>query len=994
MFISNFGLMGTSYKFNLIKAAFLLSYLIFFLLAGYAWAQPNQDCGELSFKTEILKFEFKEACYDVVLEVSNNGNSQFELSHVNFDFGGATVSNASNSMVWPMELNHTDPTTGIGGLKVNDIINFGKDPELISFLVEFTFCPDEKWSEEENPFTPVIAYKAGQCVYYENPEIKLEEPSGEDPGIEDPVEGEEPEGVQTELIISIYKTDPSCNNDAEGSIELNVVEGTAPYEILWNTDQAEFVLQSLSAGSYTYTVTDASGKQASGEVILESPAQFNIIATVTDSDCQGANNGSIDIAIEGGTAPYTFLWSNGSASQNLTNLYAGPYHVQVTDATGCSSEKTISILNTISIQAEATISQPSCQKGTLGNIVISATGGAEPYAYSWSNGMEGSSIDGLTDGYYRVTITDQGGCSYSKTYSIVTDVGIVADATITKANCFDEATGEIDLTISGGTDSYTIEWSNGATTEDLVGLVSGDYTATITDALGCQIDFETSLTKDDILINYENIAIPSCNGGEAGAVSISVSNGTEPYTYSWSNGSADEDISNLSSGKYTVEVTDAKRCVAQKTFNLPEPAPIQISYEILSETCLGSQEIIINASGGSMEYTYSWSDGSASSQLSNATSGTYTVTVTDSKLCTASQEIVVEEQAQITPCHIEHLTSEVVCGSTGNVMMSSTPNAISYSWTISSSDDSWAISSTSDQAQIQYNAGSAGSNANVTLTVQYEGGCESVCEQTIDVCTDNSTPDDKPDDVNPDDETTDEPNVDDETTEDDDNLNKNKDCDKCFYTKPILISKAEIGYSYAIEVGHYDCGYELSHMTIEIPSCFTILDYSNSMNWTMEQVTNDPTTGISGIKIDDFSSFGKDEYNTSFMIYLNLAEDGLGCMDDILCFAPAIAYKAATCVYEEQAQSECLEEYVGETIVTYPNPTQDYLKVNIDKYDPTVSYTVELLNMYGEKIDSFLYQKGTTKECIFDLSLMKDGLYLVDIQGSNGYRRTQKVLRR
>ncbi len=990
--------MGTSYKFNLIKAAFLISYLIFFLLAGYAWAQPNQDCGELSFKTEVLKFELKETCYHVALEVSNNGNSQFELSHVNFDFGGGTVSNASNSMDWPMALNNTDPTTGIGGLKVDDIINFGKDPELISFLLEFTFCPDEKWSEEDNSFTPVIAYKAGQCVYYENPEIELEEPSGEDPGDEGPVEGEEPEGEQTELIISINKTDPSCNNDAEGSIELTVIEGTSPYEILWNTGQAEFVLQSLSAGSYTYTVTDASGKQASGEVILESPAHINIMATITDSDCQGANNGSIDIAIEGGNAPYTFLWSNGSTSQNLTNLYAGPYFVQVTDATGCSSEKTISILNTISIQAEATISHPSCQKGTLGNIVISATGGAEPYSFSWSNGMEGSSIDGLTDRYYRVTITDQGGCSYSKTYSIVTDVGIVANATITKTNCFDDAAGEIDLTISGGTDSYTIEWSNGASTEDLVGLVSGDYTATITDALGCQIDFKTTLSKDDIIINYENMAIPSCNGSVNGAVSISVSNGTEPYTFSWSNGSSDEDINNLPSGKYTVEVTDDKGCIAQKAFNLPEPAPIQISYEIVSETCSESQEININASGGSMEYTYSWSDGSTSSQLSNATSGTYTVTVTDSKSCTATQEIVVEELAELSACLIQDLTSEVVCGSTGNVMMSSTPDAISYSWTISSSDNSWAISSASDQAQIQYNAGSAGSNATFTLTVQYEGACENVCEQTIDVCNDNDTPDNNPDnnpdDETTDDETTDEPNVDDETIEDDDNWNENKDCDKCFYTKPIVIRKAEQGYSYTIEVSHDDCRYELSHMTIEIPTCFTILDYSNSMNWKMERINHDPATGISGIKIDDIPSFGKDEYNTSFMIYLNLIEDDPGCMDDILCFAPAISYKAATCVYEEQTQSECLEEYAGETIVTYPNPTQDYLKVNIDKYDPTVSYTVDLLNMFGEKIDSFLYQKGTNMKCIFDLSPMKDGLYFVDIKGSNGYRRTQKVLRR
>lgn len=116
--------MHTSYKFHLIKVAFLVSYLIFSLLAGYAWAQPNQDCGELSFNSEILKFEVNETCYDVVLEVSNNENLQLVLSHV----------------------------------------DFGKDFKFISFLAEFTFYPVKKLSEKENPLVPVIANKAGQSV--------------------------------------------------------------------------------------------------------------------------------------------------------------------------------------------------------------------------------------------------------------------------------------------------------------------------------------------------------------------------------------------------------------------------------------------------------------------------------------------------------------------------------------------------------------------------------------------------------------------------------------------------------------------------------------------------------------------------------------------------------------------------------------------------------------------------------------------------------------
>ncbi|MCK5105113.1 MAG: SprB repeat-containing protein, partial [Cyclobacteriaceae bacterium] len=430
--------MGIAFKVGILKTIFLLTYFLFVLTAYFAWAQSPKDCGELSFKTNILKFEKIESCYDVVLEVSNNENCRYELSHFNFDFGCGTISKASNSQGWAMELNQIDPTTDIGGIKIDDIENFGKDPELTSFQVEFTFCPDQEC--DENALVPSVAYKAGQCVYYEKPVLEQEEQDDEES------DGDGNDDEQSELIVSINKTDPSCNNISGGSIELIVNEGTAPYEISWNTGQTEFILQNLTAGSYSYVITDASGKQVEGEVILENPALFNINATLTHPDCQGANSGSIDIGIEGGIAPYTFLWSNGSSNQNLTNLYAGTYNVQVTDASGCSAEKTITLINSTSIQVEAKVTQPSCQEGTAGSIALSVTGGTEPYTFSWSNDMESATIDGLSDGYYRVTITDQNGCSYSKTYSIITDTGITAFASVTKTNCFDAPIGEIDLT--------------------------------------------------------------------------------------------------------------------------------------------------------------------------------------------------------------------------------------------------------------------------------------------------------------------------------------------------------------------------------------------------------------------------------------------------------------------------------------------------------------------------------------------------------------------
>ena len=165
------------------------------------------------------------------------------------------------------------------------------------------------------------------------------------------------------------------------------------------------------------------------------------------------------------------------------------------------------------------------------------------------------------------------------------------------------------------------------------------------------------------------------------------------------------------------------------------------------------------------------------------------------------------------------------------------------------------------------------------------------------------------------------------------------------------------------------------------------------MNWKMRTVNNDPTTGLTGIKIDDIPSFGKDENRTSFMVYMTLSADDPGCLDELKCFSPTIAYKAATCVYKETTQSKCVENYTSNAINTYPNPTQDFVLISMDPIDTEAFYTVDLFDFHGEKIDSYHFQNGTNKECVIDLTSWKNGLYLLQIKGSNGFQSIQKVIK-
>lgn len=1110
--------MKAALKVDILKSVFLISYFLLVLTAINAWAtgSKKKGCGDSPFETNILKFEKNQTCYDVILEVSLNNRATFELSHVNIDFGCGTISNEWNSEGWKMESNHKDPTTGIGGIKIDEVSNFGKDPSFKSFEVKFTFCPSGDCDSDINSFNPKVGYKAGQCLYFERPSNDHCDKCGDnesddgdngdddDGGDEDADNGDSnnddgddncdsghgdtasgdsgnssdgtPDTEHPQLTVEVIPTDPTCLEPSGGTISLEIIGGTEPYTISWNNGESSPTLSGLIAGTYSFDVSDANGNISSGEVTLANAAELVIETLLTKPDCQGFNNGAIELTVTGGTEPYSFVWSNGAVTQNLTDLYAGTYGITVTDANGCSAYNIIPLYNETSIFLDAAIVQPSCQLGTAGSISITPSGGTAPYSYVWSGGETTGSIDELVDGIYEVTVTDQNGCSYVKSYQIKTDIGFDVFASVTKTNCFNDPIGAIDLTISGGTAPYTIEWSNGENTEDISELTSGNYTATITDALGCQSIYKTSVLENDISIGYESISIPSCNGNNDGAISINLSNGTAPYTIEWSNGSNEEDIANLTAGTYSVKVTDAMGCVSEKTFPLPEPDPVEINYSLNTNECTGIQDITVEASGGSLEYSYLWSDGSTSNILNNALSGVHSITVTDTRGCSATQEIPVESIESLHPeCLISDTGTEVMCGSADNLLMSNLSGVISYSWTVSSSDGSWAITSASDQNQITYNAGAEGSSATFKLKVTYESGCEISCDKTVEVCIGTDNPDDNnhdnpndgstggdtpdggsgdddsqdmpddqngstdetggddgnceenPDDVEEDcdcssddddntgDDNPDDPENDDDSTEGTENDNgdsddseeedeiadgkphKDKECTECFNATAINIVKEDDGYHYSMEIKYEDCRYDLSHLTIEIPSCYDIISYSNSMNWKMEEVYSDPTTGLSGLKVDDIPSFGKDPNMQPFIINFVLDSDNNECKDnyDLNCFAPVIAYKSATCVYKEVTTSECYveEEEQDYTVNTYPNPTSDFVKIDMKNCDKSASYVADIYNFKGEKTCSYNIEKGTDNEFLVDLRSKKQGLYFLKLSNSKGICTTHRIVK-
>src|SRR5439155_1691607 len=213
---------------------------------------------------------------------------------------------------------------------------------------------------------------------------------------------------------------------------------------------------------------------------------------------------------------------------------------------------------------------------------------------------------GSAAGSYDLQLTMSWG-GLSQSCDVVASVNVVS---LTKSSrdvsCNGGSDGAIDLSVSGGTAPYSYAWSNGATTQDLSGLAAGNYSVTVTDLKGCQGSTSVSNAQPAVLALSESHTAPACNGGSDGSIDFSVSGGTPPYGYGWSNGAATQDLSGLTAGSYSVTVTDAKGCQASASISLVSPAALALSESHADPACNGGSDGSINLSvnGGTPPYGY------------------------------------------------------------------------------------------------------------------------------------------------------------------------------------------------------------------------------------------------------------------------------------------------------------------------------------------------------------------------------------------------------
>ena len=518
--------------------------------------------------------------------------------------------------------------------------------------------------------------------------------------------------------VSSFINNPPCNNAAIGSIDLTPTSPNMPFTYLWNNGQTTEDLNNISAGTYSVTFTDTNNCSDEVTFILSNPSSFIVNSTTYLIDCNGDNDGLIDLQISGGTGPFDFLWSNGATTEDIANLAPGSYSVTIEDANLCQEIQSFNVTEPTALQNNPSSTNIDCSGNNNGHINLNVSGGNAPYSYIWSNGQTGNSLSNLTAGDYIVTITDNVECQIIETFSISTPTQLIGSIDASQIPCFSSSNGSVDLMVAGGTPPYSFIWSNGATTEDINNLTAGTYSVVITDNNNCTTSEQVTIEMTNELVINDITNAVSCNGDADGSIDISVTGGNGNYSYQWSNGLTSEDLSNLTPGTYDVIVVDVSNCEGSASFVISEPDPISILHSTFSESCLNSNDAFIdlNISGGSGDYTYLWSNQSTSENLSNISAGNYFVTVTDSNNCTMTESF----QVMTNPApQVESAVFDASCFGLidGEIDLSISPTNNQYAYT-------WSNGPTTEDLQ-NLSAG------NYIVTISYGNNCEVIEDFTI-----------------------------------------------------------------------------------------------------------------------------------------------------------------------------------------------------------------------------------------------------------------------
>lgn len=410
-----------------------------------------------------------------------------------------------------------------------------------------------------------------------------------------------------------------------------------------------------------------------------------IALTGTNLSCATPCNGSVALNITTTTTPlYTFAWSNGATTQNISGLCAGNYSVTMTDANTCTAAANVTITAPTAVSATLAVTNASCNNTCNGVIAVTASGGTAGYQYSLNGAPNQASnnYSALCDGAYVVRVTDANGCFINVNTTITEPPILNINLVSTVPSSCGVNNGSLTVSASGGAPGY--QFTVGAVTQasgTFNGLGAGTYNVIVTDANGCtknlSVTIASTVSPTATILSQQPV---SCFGGFNGSAVIGVSGGTPGYTFSLAPGGptnqASNVFNNLQAGSYTVTVTDANGCVATVPLITVQPTQLNYTTTITNATCNGlcNGQIQITASGGTAPYDYSHDNGltfTPANPITNLCAGTVDIVVRDSKGCLVNSTVNITQPA---PLSATFTTVDPVCNGSCDGSITVTPS--------------------------------------------------------------------------------------------------------------------------------------------------------------------------------------------------------------------------------------------------------------------------------------------------------------------------------
>ncbi len=507
-----------------------------------------------------------------------------------------------------------------------------------------------------------------------------------------------------------------------GSAVISFSGGTAPYYLSWAMGNDTFpnpgmdTLLNLSAGTYTLTLMDSLGCDTTCMVTITEPNCDDFLVDtsfVNHVSCFDGNDGSLEIILEGGLAPYIFEWNNSSLDDTIStdtffadNLTSGSYFTTITDSQNCRIFDTLTIAEPSELLFACDTLVGTTPPGeSLGEAIINFSGGTAPYFITFLGNQDTFFVAGsdtftnLPAGSYTVFISDANNCTENCTFSVVEFdpdlcMGFGIDTTIVEnVSCAGGNDGSLQIQLIGGIPAYQFLWNEPSMNQILDAniysanqLTAGIYLTTIIDGNDCTL-FDTIIITEPPVLQLDSFQIEdvSCANGTDGSIEVFVNGGTPPYQVVWNTGAGGTLLSNLSSGVYDVTISDVNDCVYLDTFLVTEPPVLQInSSTVQNVSCQGgtdgSLEILVV--GGSPPYQIIWNTGDSGNAIANLSAGSYDVTISDMNDCILLDTFIISEPPplQIDSAIIQNETCLNDANGSIQVFVSGGTGAYNYQW--------------------------------------------------------------------------------------------------------------------------------------------------------------------------------------------------------------------------------------------------------------------------------------------------------------------------